>query len=211
MVQSFNSFNSFNSHVPRANCSRVGTPPAGLPRNGFVPFARPVFLNRNGGASFVRVLCPRRRVHVDNRNGGGVSFVDVSACRVPCPVARCSASRPRVRIRGAFRIHKGQQERRKQERRRVARIRGAWRSRDEYGVTAAAFRSVRGALPTTGTRGVVTHNRDNAQRRNDNDNQQQRYFRGVISRPRTCPVSLHQRRRKRSNYGVFRGVAWRSQ
>ena len=114
VVQSLNSFNSFNSNVPRVTCSRVDTPPAGLPLKRFVPLSRPVFLNRNGGASVVRVRCPRRRVHVStNTNGGasvwtfprGVSWRRGVSCGASVVPSRCPV------------LNKG--KRRKQERRRV--------------------------------------------------------------------------------------------
>lgn len=66
--------------------------------------SRPVVLKRYGGASFVRVRCPRRRVHVSTNTNGGASVLTCRAWRsvaawrvvwrVRCPVP---LSRPQQR------------------------------------------------------------------------------------------------------------------
>lgn len=163
--------------------------PASL-ANEFVPLSRPVFLNRNGGASVVVSVHPRRRVHVSTNTNGGAS---VWTCPRGVPWRRgvsCGASVVPSRCPV---LNKG--KRRKQERRRVP-----WRvAFTLYRTIATTFPVARCVpYPQQERRRRCVLNRNNGNNGGGEINQQQRRFPWrVVSRPWRCPVygSTGQRRR----------------
>ena len=216
VVQSFNSFNSFNSHVPRVNCSRVDTPPAGLPQNRFGPLSRPVVLKRYGGASVVRVRCPRRRVHVSTNTNGGASVWTCSAwrsvaawrsvwrVRCPVPVSRpqqrktAKQERRRVPWRVAFTLSEIQQQRRFPWR-VVSRI----LNRNGGGVVSSTgTTTTTAAAKWTSNNGVfvalfrvrgVSRGKDRQQDNGGARGVSWRVFQNIKERLKTCPVPRVER------------------